>query len=211
VLTVAWMTLGASSSRALRSPGAAHSGGSAQIQPRSFMFCANPCVVAPLVARPPDHEARQPSWAVASSQVLGRVRSGAVVPRRGARPEECFVWATHLGAELAYLVARGSFRFGFEFKRTTAPVITRSMRMAVKDLRLAEIGVLHAGSRSCDLGENIRAIAPGRILEDVNLSDRAPTAGDRDCHHGPAPHVSARLSPAGARRAIQWPTPCASR
>src|SRR5213593_4032857 len=50
VLTVAWMTLGASSSPALRSPGAADKWRECAIQRRSFMFCANPCVVAPLVA-----------------------------------------------------------------------------------------------------------------------------------------------------------------
>jgi predicted AAA+ superfamily ATPase len=92
----------------------------------------------------------------------------AVVSQLGARPEECFFWATHSGAELDLLVVRGSLRLGFEFKRTTVPAITRSMQMALDDLRLAQIGVLHAGSHSYDLGRHIRAIALGRILEDVN-------------------------------------------
>jgi hypothetical protein len=91
----------------------------------------------------------------------------AVVSRLGARPEECFFWATHAGAELDLLVVRGSRRLGFEFKRTTAPAVTRSMRAALQDLRLDEIAVVHAGSRSSSLDRKIRAISFDRILEDL--------------------------------------------
>lgn len=90
-----------------------------------------------------------------------------VVSRLGARPEECFFWATHSGAALDLLVVRGTLRLGFEFKRTTAPAVTRSMRVALEDLGLAEISVIHAGSRSYDLDRKIRAIALSRVLEDL--------------------------------------------
>jgi predicted AAA+ superfamily ATPase len=92
----------------------------------------------------------------------------AVVSRLGARPEECFFWATHSGAELDLLVVRGGLRLGFEFKRTTAPAVTRSMRVAATDLRLTEMAVIHAGVRSFQLDSNIRAIALDRILEDLH-------------------------------------------
>jgi predicted AAA+ superfamily ATPase len=91
----------------------------------------------------------------------------AVVSRLGARPEECFFWATHSGAELDLLVVRGNRRVGFEFKRTTAPGVTRSMRVALQDLHLHEIVVVHAGSRSYSLDRKIRAIALDRILVDA--------------------------------------------
>ncbi len=87
--------------------------------------------------------------------------------RLGARPEECFFWATHAGAELDLLVVRGNKRLGFEFKRTTAPAVTPSIRAALRDLRLTELAVVHAGSRSYPLGRRIRAIALSRLLEDV--------------------------------------------
>jgi hypothetical protein len=90
-----------------------------------------------------------------------------VVSRLGIRPEECFFWATHSGAELDLLVVRGNRRLGFEFKRTTAPGVTRSMRVALQDLHLHEIVVVHGGSRSYSLDRKIRAIALDRILEDV--------------------------------------------
>ena len=93
--------------------------------------------------------------------------TNAVVSRLGARPEECFFWATHSGAELDLLVVRGARRLGFEFKRTTAPVVTRSMHIAAEDLRLHRVYVVHAGTRAFDLAPNVRAVPLGRILEDL--------------------------------------------
>lgn len=91
----------------------------------------------------------------------------AVVTRLGAQPEECHFWAAHSGAELDLLVVRGNARLGFEFKRTTAPATTRSMHVALEDLRLSRIDVVHAGSRSFPMHPKIRAIALSRLLEDL--------------------------------------------
>ncbi|MGH9318131.1 MAG: ATP-binding protein [Thermoanaerobaculia bacterium] len=91
----------------------------------------------------------------------------AVVARLGARPEECFFWATHSGAELDLLVIRGTRRLGFEFKRTTAPSLTRSMHVALADLQLKELVVVHAGVHSFPMAGKVRAIALRRILEDL--------------------------------------------
>jgi len=90
-----------------------------------------------------------------------------VIARLGARKEECFYWATHQGAELDLLVVRGRQRRGFEFKRTTAPAITKSMHIALDDLALDSLDVVHAGDKTFPLGANIRAVALARILEDV--------------------------------------------
>ena len=91
----------------------------------------------------------------------------AVIDRLGARREECYFWGTYAGAELDLLVVRGALRLGFEFKRTVAPRITPSMKVAVESLRLRRLDVVHAGPRSADLGRGIRAIALGRLLEDL--------------------------------------------
>ncbi len=53
-----------------------------------------------------------------------------------ARPEQCFFWRTHTGAELDLLIVRDRERLGFEFKRSSAPTITPSMRSALQDLEL---------------------------------------------------------------------------
>ncbi len=76
-----------------------------------------------------------------------------------ARPDECYFWRTHAGAELDLLVVRGRRRIGFEFKRTVAPKITRSMREAMKDLRLDHLDVIHAGDATFPLADKMRAVA----------------------------------------------------
>lgn len=90
-----------------------------------------------------------------------------VVERLGARPDQCFFWATHAGAELDLLVIRGRRRFGYEFKRTTTPSVTRSMRVALQDLRLDSLDVVHAGAHTFPLERRVRALALKRLLTDV--------------------------------------------
>jgi predicted AAA+ superfamily ATPase len=84
-----------------------------------------------------------------------------------ARPEECSFWAAHSGAELDLLVVRGRQRIGFEFKRTSSPRITPSMRIAMADLKLDRLDLLHAGEDTFPLGRNLRAVAATRLLDDL--------------------------------------------
>jgi hypothetical protein len=91
----------------------------------------------------------------------------AVVDRLGAKREECYFWGTYAGAELDLLVVRGPLRLGFEFKRTTAPSVTPSMRIALESLRLKRLDVIHAGERTGSLAKGIRAVALERLLDDL--------------------------------------------
>jgi len=91
----------------------------------------------------------------------------SVVARLGARPEECFFWRTHTGAELDLLVIRGRTRLEFEFKRTSAPMLTRSMHASLEDLKLDRLVLVHAGRHTFDLKPPVRALAFSRILEDL--------------------------------------------
>ena len=90
-----------------------------------------------------------------------------VVRRLGAAPGECWFWATYAGAELDLLVVRGDRRLGFEFKLTETPDVTASMRIALHDLELEELVVVHGGTRSWPMAERIRAVAAERLLVDV--------------------------------------------
>ena len=90
-----------------------------------------------------------------------------VVERLGASRDECYFWGTQAGAELDLLVVRGARRLGFEFKRTVAPQVTKSMHIARKDLRLSSLDVVHAGDDTFPLREGIRALALKRILTDL--------------------------------------------
>ena len=91
----------------------------------------------------------------------------AVVSRLEALPGECYFWRTHTGAELDLLIVRGRTRLGFEFKRSTAPAVTPSMRAALADLRLQRLVVVHAGEHSFPMGPAIQAVALPRLLEDL--------------------------------------------
>ena len=81
--------------------------------------------------------------------------------------EDCHFWATHAGAELDLVVRHGGDLRGFEIKHTSAPKVTRSMRVALADLELDSIDVVHAGAETYPLGERFRAVAAGRVLEDL--------------------------------------------
>ena len=88
-----------------------------------------------------------------------------VIRRLELRPREAFFWATHSGAELGLLAVRGRHRLGFEFKRTDAPRLTRSMTVSLDTLRLDRIDVVHAGSRGFRLHEKVRAVPMQELLD----------------------------------------------
>lgn len=109
-------------------------------------------------------------------ELLGHPKVGAswegfamqeVVAHLGARPEECFFWSTHTGAEIDLLIVRGNRRLGFEFKHSSQPVSTPSMRIALADLRLDSLVVVHAGKDSFPMGDGVRAVAAQRLLQDI--------------------------------------------
>ena len=90
-----------------------------------------------------------------------------VVRTIGADWRDCYFWATHQGAEIDLLVIRGARRLGFEFKHTDSPQLTPSMRIALSDLRLDSIDVIHAGRRTYPLADRVRAVGLERIEDDL--------------------------------------------
>ena len=71
------------------------------------------------------------------------------------------------GAELDLLVIHGSKRLGFEFKHTVAPEVTKSMRIAMADLDLARLDVIHLGKDTYPLTDRVRAVAFERLQKDI--------------------------------------------
>ncbi|MBI2528624.1 MAG: DUF4143 domain-containing protein [Candidatus Rokubacteria bacterium] len=90
-----------------------------------------------------------------------------------ARAEQCFFWATHQGAGLDLLVVRGGRRRGFEFKRTDAPAVTKSMHVAIRDLGLESIDVVHVGGDTYPLSTKIRALAISSLTTELGRARRA--------------------------------------
>jgi uncharacterized protein len=91
----------------------------------------------------------------------------SVVQQLGVDERWCFFWATHQGAELDLLVARGKMRRGYEFKSSTAPAVTKSMHIALDDLDLQSIDVIYPGDETYPLAPKIRAVGMKRLTRDL--------------------------------------------
>ncbi|MYD72421.1 MAG: ATP-binding protein [Acidobacteria bacterium] len=75
-----------------------------------------------------------------------------------ALPDETCFWATHNGAELDLLLMGRGARVGVEIKRVDAPRRTRSMAVAVEDLRLDALYVVYPGDTQYPIDDRITAI-----------------------------------------------------
>lgn len=78
---------------------------------------------------------------------------------RTIRPAEAYFWATHGGAELDLLFFHRGRRYGIEAKFSEAPEITRSMHLALADLALTHLWVLHPGPHTYPVDEKITVCA----------------------------------------------------
>jgi uncharacterized protein len=77
---------------------------------------------------------------------------------RAAKPDAAYFWATHQGAELDLLLFKGQQRIGVEFKRADAPTVTKSMRIAIDDLKLDKLYVVYPGPHRFMLADGIEAV-----------------------------------------------------
>jgi predicted AAA+ superfamily ATPase len=69
--------------------------------------------------------------------------------------EDCFFWRTHDGAELDLFTYKNGKRQGFEFKYTENVKPTRSMLIALKDLKLERLTVIIPGNKRYPIHDNI--------------------------------------------------------
>ncbi|MCA8955167.1 MAG: DUF4143 domain-containing protein, partial [Planctomycetes bacterium] len=89
------------------------------------------------------------SWeGFALEQVLQRVGSS-----------NAYFWATHGGAELDLMVTLDGKRYGIELKYGDAPRSTRSMRVAIHDLGLERVVIVHPGRESYRIDQRIEALS----------------------------------------------------
>lgn len=71
---------------------------------------------------------------------------------------DVYFWATHAGAELDLLYFRKGKRYGVEFKYADAPALTKSMRIALDDLRLQALWVVYPGTTAYPLADRVHAV-----------------------------------------------------
>ncbi|MBK8802104.1 MAG: ATP-binding protein [Fibrobacteres bacterium] len=76
----------------------------------------------------------------------------------GARDGELYFWATQAGAELDLFWQHEGKGWGIEFKCADAPRVTRSMRIALDELNLQHLWVVHPGRERWQLEDRITAI-----------------------------------------------------
>jgi uncharacterized protein len=84
---------------------------------------------------------------------------------RALRPAEAYFWSTHSGAELDLLISHRSRRFGFEFKYSEAPQVTRSAHTAISDLQIDQLWVVYPGEHCFPIEKKITAIPLSRVSE----------------------------------------------
>ena len=78
---------------------------------------------------------------------------------------DAYFWATHQGAELDLLLFRDGRRIGIEIKRADAPTMSKSMHIALADLKLDRLLVLYPGSRGYGLAERVDVLPISSINE----------------------------------------------
>lgn len=79
--------------------------------------------------------------------------------------DEAFFWATHQGAEVDLILRRGDRLLGVECKRSDAPRVTPSIRIALTDLGLDRVAVVHPGDRRYPLGERVEAVPVSELAQ----------------------------------------------
>ena len=81
------------------------------------------------------------------------------------QPDDFYFWATHQGAALDLLLFKDGRRLGIEAKRADAPRLTRSMRIALEDLKLEHLVVLYPGSQRYALSDTITVVPLAAVAE----------------------------------------------
>lgn len=79
----------------------------------------------------------------------------------------CYFWATQSGAEVDLLYSRGSRRFGIDAKYSDAPGPTKSMRIAMQDLKLSRLFIVYPGSQAYDIDSTIRVIPITQLRQEL--------------------------------------------
>ncbi len=110
------------------------------------------------------------------AQLMGHPKSGAAWEGFAIEQilslldlREGYFWGTHQGAELDLMVTLGGKRYGFEMKLSDAPTATKSMRIAIDDLRIETLMVVYPGRQSYTLDDRIEVVAlvdlPARLAD----------------------------------------------
>ncbi len=98
---------------------------------------------------------------------LGASWEGYVIEEvlHAVRPDEAYFWATHQGAEIDLVLRVNGKMLGVECKRTDAPRMTPSIRIALDDLKLASVAVVYPGSKRFTIGPGVEAVPLSDVVK----------------------------------------------
>jgi predicted AAA+ superfamily ATPase len=95
--------------------------------------------------------------------------------------DEAYFWATHQGAEIDLVLRREGRLWGVECKRSDAPQLTPSIRIARADLGLERVAVLYPGSKRYPVTDEVEAVPLEALANGERLfPDEAYTSVDVD-------------------------------
>jgi predicted AAA+ superfamily ATPase len=99
--------------------------------------------------------------ALQSHPKLGASWEGFVIEQilSWAGERNAYFWGTHSGAELDLMILAKGRRWGVEVKYQDAPTITKSMRIAMHDLKLERLWVVYPGKTGYPMDENIECVS----------------------------------------------------
>ncbi|MFA5042802.1 MAG: ATP-binding protein [Kiritimatiellia bacterium] len=79
-----------------------------------------------------------------------------------------YFWSTRQGAELDLLLERDGRRVGVEFKCSDAPTLTKSMHVALQDLKLDRLLVVYPGTESYPIHPKAAAMPLADTLREIS-------------------------------------------
>jgi predicted AAA+ superfamily ATPase len=91
-----------------------------------------------------------------------------------AGTRQAFFWVTHSGAELDLMLMLGGKRYGIEFKCADAPVMTKSLHIALEDLKLECARIVYPGQENYPVHEKVRVCALKDLLKELATGRLAP-------------------------------------
>lgn len=82
-----------------------------------------------------------------------------------AGERNAYFWATHSRAELDLMVLAKGKRWGFEIKYQDGPTLTKSMRIAMQDLKLERLWVVYPGQTGYPMDEKIECVPLAQLQQ----------------------------------------------
>jgi uncharacterized protein len=92
----------------------------------------------------------------------------SIIRHHQAVEGEYYFWATQAQAELDLLIIKNGQRWGFEFKYTDRPKFTKSMAIAMEDLKLDSLTVIVPGDHDFPLAHHVNVCGLQKHLNNLS-------------------------------------------